>query len=50
LVGAIGPVTTRKLRQIGIPPNVMPATFLIVEALKALVSTYEAANPRHELA
>ncbi len=50
LVGAIGPVTTRKLQQIGIPPKVMPTMFLIEEALRKLVSTYEAANPQHELA
>jgi len=28
----------------------MPTTFLIEEALRKLVSTYETANPQHELA
>ncbi len=37
-IGAIGPVTARKLSEIGIPPNMMPETFIIDDALKELLS------------
>jgi uroporphyrinogen-III synthase len=37
-IGAIGPVTARKLSELGIPPNVMPDTFIIDDALKELLS------------
>ena len=36
-VGAIGPVTTQKLTELGIPPTVMPNTFIIDDALKELL-------------
>ncbi len=41
LVGAIGPVTAHRLRQLGVEPKVVPGRFLIGEALKEMVSTYE---------
>jgi uroporphyrinogen-III synthase len=37
-IGAIGPVTARKLSELGIPPNMMPDTFIIDDALKELLS------------
>jgi uroporphyrinogen III methyltransferase/synthase len=37
-IGAIGPVTARRLSELGIPPNVMPDTFIIDDALKELLS------------
>ena len=37
-IGAIGPVTAQKLVQLGIPPTVMPDTFIIDDALKELLS------------
>jgi len=37
-IGAIGPVTARKLSELGIPPNMMPETFIIDDALKELLS------------
>ena len=36
-IGAIGPVTAEKLVQLGIPPAVMPDTFIIDDALKELL-------------
>jgi uroporphyrinogen III methyltransferase/synthase len=36
-IGAIGPVTARKLSELGIPPTMMPATFIIDDALKELL-------------
>ena len=36
-IGAIGPVTAQKLVQLGIPPAVMPDTFIIDNALKELL-------------
>ena len=36
-IGAIGPVTAQKLVQLGIPPTVMPDTFIIDDALKELL-------------
>jgi uroporphyrinogen-III synthase len=36
-IGAIGPVTARKLSELGIPPNMMPETFIIDDALKELL-------------
>jgi uroporphyrinogen-III synthase len=37
-IGAIGPVTGRRLSELGIPPNMMPDTFIIDDALKELLS------------
>jgi len=37
-IGAIGPVTARKLSELGIPPNIMPETFIIDDALRELLS------------
>ena len=36
-IGAIGPVTAQRLAQLGIPPLVMPDTFIIDDALKELL-------------
>jgi uroporphyrinogen-III synthase len=36
-IGAIGPVTARKLSELGIPPTMTPATFIIDDALKELL-------------
>ena len=36
-VGAIGPVTAQKLIELGIPPTVVPRTFIIDDALKELL-------------
>ena len=36
-VGAIGPVTAQKLTDLGIPPTVIPNTFIIDDALKELL-------------
>ena len=36
-IGAIGPVTARKLSQLGIPPTMIPGTFIIDDALKELL-------------
>jgi uroporphyrinogen III methyltransferase/synthase len=36
-IGAIGPVTARKLSELGIPPTKMPETFIIDDALKELL-------------
>jgi uroporphyrinogen III methyltransferase/synthase len=36
-IGAIGPVTARKLSELGIPPTRMPETFIIDDALKELL-------------
>jgi len=37
-IGAIGPVTARKLAELGVPPTIMPETFIIDDALKELLS------------
>src|SRR5690242_14881109 len=37
-LGAIGPVTAQKLIELGIPPTVVPRTFIIDDALKELLS------------
>lgn len=37
-IGAIGPVTARRLSELGIPPNTMPDTFIIHDALRELLS------------
>jgi len=37
-VGAIGPVTARRLAELGVPPTMMPKTFIIDDALKELLS------------
>jgi uroporphyrinogen III methyltransferase/synthase len=37
-IGAIGPVTARKLSELGVPPTRMPTTFIIDDALKELLS------------
>lgn len=37
-VGAIGPVTARRLSELGITPNIMPHTFIIDDALRELLS------------
>lgn len=37
-VGAIGPVTAQKLLELGIPPTVVPRTFIIDDALKELLA------------
>ena len=37
-IGAIGPVTARRLSELGIPPSVMPGTFIIDDALRELLS------------
>ncbi len=49
LVGAIGPVTAQKLRQLGVEPKVSE-TSLIEEALKELVCEHETAGHQRELA
>jgi uroporphyrinogen-III synthase len=36
-VGAIGPVTAQRLIELGIPPTVVPGTFIIDDALKELL-------------
>ncbi len=36
-VGAIGPVTAQRLIELGIPPTVVPSTFIIDDALKELL-------------
>jgi uroporphyrinogen-III synthase len=36
-IGSIGPVTARRLSELGIPPNVMPDTFIIDDAIKELL-------------
>ncbi len=36
-IGAIGPVTARKLAELGVPTTVMPETFIIDDALKELL-------------
>ena len=41
LVGAIGPVTAQKLLRLGVEPRVIPRMFLIEEALREMISTYE---------
>ena len=41
LVGSIGPVTAHRLRRLGVEPKVIPRTFLIEEALREMVSTFE---------
>ena len=37
-IGAIGPVTARKLAELGIPPTIVSETFIIDDALKELLS------------
>ena len=37
-IGAIGPVTARRLAELGVPPTMMPETFIIDDALKELLS------------
>jgi len=37
-IGALGPVTARKLAELGVPPTVVPETFIIDDALKELLS------------
>jgi len=37
-IGAIGPVTARKLAELGVPPTIVPDTFIIDDALKELLS------------
>src|SRR3989475_11332575 len=37
-IGAIGPVTARKLAELGVPPTIVPETFIIDDALKDLLS------------
>jgi len=37
-IGAIGPVTARRLTELGVPPTIMPETFIIDDALKELLS------------
>ncbi len=37
-IGAIGPVTARRLAELGVPPTMMPETFIIDDALKDLLS------------
>lgn len=37
-IGAVGPVTAQKLGELGIPPTVMPGTFIIDDALKELLA------------
>jgi len=37
-IGAIGPVTARKLAELGVPPTIVPETFIIDDALKELLS------------
>ncbi len=41
ILGAIGPVTADRLRQLGIEPRVIPGRFLIEEALREMVSAYK---------
>ena len=36
-VGAIGPVTALRLSELGLPPNIMPGTFIIDDALRELL-------------
>ena len=42
LVGAIGPTTAKKLRDLGIQPDIVPTRYLINEAARAIVETWEA--------
>jgi uroporphyrinogen-III synthase len=42
LVGAIGPVTAERLRELGVEPNIQPARYLINEAVKLIVNAWEA--------
>ena len=37
-IGAIGPVTARRLAELGVPPTMMPETFIIDDTLKELLS------------
>jgi len=37
-IGAIGPVTARRLAELGVPPTIIPETFIIDDALKELLS------------
>jgi uroporphyrinogen-III synthase len=37
-LGAIGPVTAQRLIELGIPPTIVPRTFIIDDALKELLS------------
>lgn len=41
LVGAIGPVTAERLRDLGVEPDIQPARYLIDEALKLIVNAWE---------
>ncbi len=50
LVGSIGPVTAQRLGRLGIEPKVMPRTFMIEEALKEMVSTYETTEHNRQVA
>ncbi len=50
LVGSIGPVTAQRLRKLGIEPKVIPRTFLIEEALREMISTYETTAHNHQVA
>ncbi len=50
LVGAIGPITAQRLRQIGIEPRVVPRTFLIDEAVREMISTFETTAPNRQIA
>ncbi len=45
LVGAIGPVTALKLRELGVQPDIVPARHLIDEAARLLVEVSEARKP-----
>jgi len=37
-IGAIGPVTAHRLAKLGVPPTIIPETFIIDDALKELLS------------
>ena len=36
-IGAIGPVTAHRLAELGVPPTIIPETFIIDDALKELL-------------
>ncbi len=50
VLGAIGPVTADRLRQLGIEPRVIPGRFLIEEALREMVSAYKVSTHTRQIA
>ncbi len=41
LVGAIGPVTSDRLRELGVEPDIQPERYLINEAVRMIVNAWE---------